>query len=390
MPNCLSRHSLFWITAISCSFFMKQSNVLVTVIATIPPDSELLLEGYENVFQERRRLGVDYKYQTKYLSPELCRNVSTDVCKVWDEKFGKTIELNQQFLTPYRRRRLMQKRQQRKLNKESDGSMRRENSNIEGLRQGSNTRKVEERREEEEVGTLTGMKALVMLLQWSDHDKRVLLHPQKVETLFNSDEVDQELIPTGSVQRYFNVNSYGQFSFAADIVPWIRTDNSEAFYASLGASGKSPDIENAFLPLLNELDGVESHGFDFSPYDADGNSIIDMVIFLHSGYGAELGGEDCDSLALSKTRIASHASTSIGSSGWRSKQGYELGGYVVASAFRSTCGSNIARLGTIVHEMSHLFGLPDLHDLDGPMNPTGNVGGLGNYDIMVSSSKQVS
>jgi hypothetical protein len=45
---------------------------------------------------------------------------------------------------------------------------------------------------------------------------------------------------------------------------------------------------------------------------------------------------------------------------------------------------NINKIGVIVHELIHLFGVPDLYDTDGPLNQVGTIGGLGNYDIMVS------
>ena len=71
-------------------------------------------------------------------------------------------------------------------------------------------------------------------------------------------------------------------------------------------------------------------------------------------------------------------------SDWVSSQEIELGAYVVASAFRQRCNANVARLGVIVHEMIHPFGIVDLYDTQGPLDPnSGNTGGLDRYDIMV-------
>jgi hypothetical protein len=54
----------------------------------------------------------------------------------------------------------------------------------------------------------------------------------------------------------------------------------------MGLSGVDPGLQDAFTPLL---DGLEGDGFDFSLYDQDQNGIIDLVVFLHSGYAAERG-----------------------------------------------------------------------------------------------------
>ena len=123
-----------------------------------------------------------------------------------------------------------------------------------------------------------------------------------------------------------------------------------------------------------------------------------MTVFLHSGYAAELGGVDCYTGASASQRIASHSSTFYFKSGtkntypsWISQRGYTVGFYVVASAYRGTCRSNTARIGTITHEMFHHFGVPDLFDVQGPYHNNSNgsiVGGLGNYDIMVRFYQQ--
>jgi M6 family metalloprotease-like protein len=319
------------------------------VDGTIPPHPDLKEEGYETVYEHRRRLGIQFNYATKWLSPELCRTLSEDECQTWDEAFGKTIETNRKFLTVKGRREL----------------------------QGS-------------TSTTPDMRVLVILLQWPNHADRELISPDDIELLFNSDEIDEELFPTGSVKRFFDINSYGQFSVTADIVPWVMTDNDEQYYASFGDSGRSPELQNAFFPLLDALDDTGGFsGFDFSPYDQDQDGVIDMTIFLHSGYAAEQGGEDCVTGATVSERIGSFASSSMQKTGtWQSKAGYDLGAFVVASAYRGRCNFDIARLGTLVHEMTHPFGIPDLYDIEGSLNSEGNAGGIGRYDIMVSNPRK--
>lgn len=138
-------------------------------------------------------------------------------------------------------------------------------------------------------------------------------------------------------------------------------------------------MEEAVDAVLTQL---EDSGFDFSPFDQDGDSLIDVVAILHSGHSAELGGVDCLTQRGQEDRIRSYA-TSADTSNWRSIDGYRLGSFVVASAFRGMCNSNMARLGVITHEFIHTLNIPDLYDLAGPYNnAVSSVGGLGGYDIM--------
>jgi M6 family metalloprotease-like protein len=110
------------------------------------------------------------------------------------------------------------------------------------------------------------------------------------------------------------------------------------------------------------LDRLDQNGIDWSQYDIDQDGVLDAVVVLHSGYGAELKGEDCNTKRDYVSRIWSHAYANSFNS-WTSADGkYRVGGYVVASAFRDRCGSEPARIGIMTHEFMHTFGLVDLYD----------------------------
>lgn len=105
------------------------------------------------------------------------------------------------------------------------------------------------------------------------------------------------------------------------------------------------------------MDKLDQNGIDWSQYDIDQDGVLDAVVVLHSGYAAELKGTDCSNNRDFATRIWSHAFASSFSP-WVSMDGaYQLGGYVVGSAFRDTCGSDPARIGTMTHEFMHTMGL---------------------------------
>ena len=308
-------------------------------MATFPPTQELRDEGYETVHEYRRRLGIEYNFIPQWVSPEMCRTISEEQCQELDASFEQGVRSNRKLLEHHKQRRAQ--------------------------------------------GFPSSMRILVLLVQWTNHADKPLIPIEEIDQVFNSDKVGDDTVPTGSVSRYFQVNSYGKFDVTAEVVPWMMTDNTEEAYASFGDSGRSPELANALTPILEELD---SSGFDFSPYDQDGDGVLDLTVVLHSGYAAELGGNDCVTGATREQRIASHASSFGGN--WNSTDGFQLGPYAVASAFRQRCDTNVVRLGVIAHEMLHPFGIPDLYDFDTQDRTLGNVGGLGRYDIMVSMAEK--
>jgi M6 family metalloprotease-like protein len=330
------------------------------VMATFAPTQELYDEGYETVHMYRKRLDIDYQYNPIYVSSELCRNIPEDDCKGLDEAFGEAIKSNRKILRQIKDHR---KKNRTKDDEDEQGDGRRTQDVI-------------------EVNPLGNLNVLVLLVQWTNHMDKELIPRDTVDILFNSDQIDADLIPTGSVKRYFDISSYSQFGISATVADWTLAPNTEAFYASQGDSGRDPGTIPAFTPALQAL---EDSGFDFRPFDLDGDGFMDLTVILHSGYAAELGGTDCnDASATRERRIASHASSAGFEPDWFSSQGIELGAYVVASSFRQRCQANVARLGVIVHEIVHPFGIVDLYDFQGALDPsTGNIGGLDRYDVMV-------
>jgi len=304
--------------------------------------------GHESLRDYRRRLNIDFKYQTRHMNPEFCRTISEEDCQRIDETQGKYHERNRNWM----------KRQMQATG--ASAIM-------------------------ETTGTLN---VLVLLMEWSNHaqEGRQLIDRDDIEALFNSDGFDD--LPTGSIKRYFETSSYDRFTIQATVVDWVTTDNTEAFYSSPN-SGRTEAIYPAFIPVL---ENAENQGIDFSLFHriSNGNDQreIDLVVFLHSGYEATLGEEDCNNGAPSNLRIAAHARSGP-TVDWQSSTGYTVGGYALASAFRGRCNSNIARHGIITHEMFHPFGLPDLYDVgvspDDPL-PAGQLGGIANYDIMVRNA----
>jgi len=199
---------------------------------------------------------------------------------------------------------------------------------------------------------------LVLLIRFQDHEDRDLPTKAEIDTLLNGDDIDIDLTPTGSVKEWLRVNSYNQLDIRMNVMDWTTTDNTEAHY-SFGVEGMHPDYTGAFEYVLQQMD---DEGMDWSRYDVDNDGYIDSLLILHSGYAAEMGGRDCYTQATKSNRIWSHAIPWHQAYPWTSQSGIKVGAYVTSSALRGRCGSLIARIGVIAHELIHTWGVPDLYD----------------------------
>jgi M6 family metalloprotease-like protein len=230
----------------------------------------------------------------------------------------------------------------------------------------------------ESNGTNVEIRTLIILVVWKNHvANRELITRDQIDRLWNGLGTD-EWIPTGSIANYTKSMSYGKVSLHADVVDWQVTDNTEEYYAD-GRSGfpMSDDYDPALRSAFHFiLDKMEAEDFPWNSYNSDNDEYIDHIQFLHSGYGAEYGGVDCQTNAPTEDRIWSHAMPE-GRGQWKSeKTGLELGTFSTASVFHGICGTDIAHLGVMMHEFYHTLGLPDLYDLDKPYTGRPGFGGL--------------
>jgi immune inhibitor A len=218
------------------------------------------------------------------------------------------------------------------------------------------------------------IRPLVILVRFQDHANRTLPSLDDINELFHG-TTTSDLIPTGSIQSYLLQNSYSRFVLEADIMDWTLTDQTEAFY-SYSQSGL---VLSTAQSMHVVLDYWESQGVDMAQYDQDGDGVMDAVIMLHSGYPAEVGGVDCQTQTSAQQRIWSHAIDHTTAYSWQSStSNIQSGPYVIGSAMRGTCNSDINRIGVLTHEFIHLYGIPDLYDISGDW-----IGkGVGSYDIM--------
>lgn len=217
---------------------------------------------------------------------------------------------------------------------------------------------------------------LVIPMKFRDHEHRVVPTQSSLEILFNEVGGHGTFAPTGSVRDVFLHNSYGALNFTSTVYKWVLLPKNESYYAdSIDGNERIIEAVHAALNIVHEDDN-----FSFRDFDQNEDGFIDAITFLHSGYGAEWGGVDCYGTHYTK-RVWSHKLTLNSNQQWKTKDDLKIHvhRYQISSSMFGMCGSKIARIGTISHELGHFLGLPDLYD-------KGGIGaGVGSYCLMGDS-----
>ena len=211
---------------------------------------------------------------------------------------------------------------------------------------------------------------LVILMRFADHSGRAAPSPSDYDVIFNKAGGDPQLAPTGSVRDVYLQNSYNTMRLNSRVVGWVDLPQTEAFYAD-GDSGLTGRFAEAIRAALDQLDAQ----VNFKNFDRDVDGQIDAIAFIHSGYGAEWGGEDQDGVDF-KHRIWSHQ---FNIPTWTSQEGVRVRDYHVSTGFWDVQGSEPTHIGVVAHETGHFFGLPDLYDY----SDFGS--GLGAWSMMANS-----
>jgi M6 family metalloprotease-like protein len=157
----------------------------------------------------------------------------------------------------------------------------------------------------------------------------------------------------GSVRDYFYDVSDGRLTYT-NYVPaaYYRAAHPKDYYTDPNV----PYGQRARELILEALNDLESHGFDFSQYDADHNGIVDAPNCFYAGYSESAWA----------TGLWPHASTVYFSADGVCTGNYQITDMQDALSLRAFC-----------HENGHMLcGFPDLYDHDQ------DSAGIGNFCLM--------
>jgi len=159
---------------------------------------------------------------------------------------------------------------------------------------------------------------------------------------------------TGSVRDYFLESSYGQLDVQFDVFgPFLMSQNI-AFYDD--KSGGNPQLMAREAAIA-----ANGAGCNFANYDRDNNGYVDGMHIIYAGYDQSAGEPKGQGIWAHAWAIQSPTLSLNGKRVYRYSCSSELRNN--SSAPAANLGK-ITHIGTVCHEMGHVFGLPDLYDTD--------------------------
>lgn len=169
--------------------------------------------------------------------------------------------------------------------------------------------------------------------------------------------------PTGSMRDFYGEISYNKLDVVGIVSGsgggWYRAPENKEYYAD-GNYGFGNHPHNGQRLVEDAID-LAAPFVDFSEYDNDGDGVVDALIVIAAGSGAEVTG-DVDDLWSHKWEI----------------QPKTVNGVTVKTYFMAP---EDGRVGVMAHELGHLLcKWPDLYDTDYSSR------GTGRWDLMAGGS----
>ncbi|MBI5676493.1 MAG: M6 family metalloprotease domain-containing protein [Nitrospirae bacterium] len=200
----------------------------------------------------------------------------------------------------------------------------------------------------------------------------ILINFNNTATSYTTANFNTLLFGTGnySMKDYYQEVSYGAFSVSAGpggVVGWYTASNTHDYY------GYANGFLRAAALAREAVVAADNAGFNFAPYDQDGDCYVDVVNIVHQGNGTEASGNVND--------IWSH-SWSL-SSTYTTNDPCPAGGFIRVSDYviqPETLYGGMQTMGVFAHEYGHALGLPDLYDTDGSSE------GIGDWSLMAGGS----
>jgi len=172
----------------------------------------------------------------------------------------------------------------------------------------------------------------------------------------------------GSVHDYFYDQSYGQFNLTFDLHEITLPDSLNKYKST------SQDDENSKYMVNDIIDILVAKGIDWSPYDWDGDGTIEQLLIIYAGKGMNDGGDD-NSIWPHQWWLSEHEDCEARQVSSNEKN-YIVDCYCCVQEM--TAEDDYGCFGTICHEYSHCFGLPDFYN--------GNKSFLKYWDLMDSGN----
>jgi M6 family metalloprotease-like protein len=196
-------------------------------------------------------------------------------------------------------------------------------------------------------------------------------------TQFNPSDVQTSLFSgSRSMAAFYTEVSYGKFTVDAGpngVGGWYDASNTHDHY---GANVGGNDAFPAEL-VIEAVKAADAAGFDFAPYDQDGDGYVDSVAIVHEGTDEAESGIVTDiwshSWDLNSAQFFGDGTGEVTTS-----SGVKVNHYVIQP--ERTVAGNLTTIGVFCHEYGHALGMPDFYDY------TYTSQGLGAWTLMAGGS----
>ncbi|MBO7120545.1 MAG: M6 family metalloprotease domain-containing protein [Bacteroidaceae bacterium] len=239
---------------------------------------------------------------------------------------------------------------------------------MEVLRVTENALQQQPRHTRRKVGSLasalvkpTGTKKIpVILTAFKDKTFSVGRTDQLVNTFynnfFNGDDIYASTGNYGSVRKYFMEQSQGQFEPEFTVIGPVELDSVYSYYGKESGSTKDLRYSEFVKQSFTKAQSLES---DWSQFDNDGDSKVDMCVIIYAGLGQNYTNAYDKNTIWPQEQPASYTINGITLAGCSS----------TCEMFPTAANDNGVitswqpdGIGVAVHEISHAIGLPDLYD----------------------------
>lgn len=171
---------------------------------------------------------------------------------------------------------------------------------------------------------------------------------------------------TGSFKDYYEEVSGGKLTVNSTVTQWVQVPDNHDYY---GPEEKWSEF------ALQAVQAAAEAGVDFSPYDNDGDGVVEGIAIIHQGAGEEVTANEDDIWSHSYSFSSAGVSESE-----RTFDGVVVNQYTIQPEWRSNA-EDMNTIGVICHEFGHNLGLLDFYDVEEEY-----YDGTGDWDIMASGA----
>ena len=199
----------------------------------------------------------------------------------------------------------------------------------------------------------SNFRGLIILIEFNDKGFSREDYPEIITDMVNKEGYSgfDNRVLTGSVHDYFSDNSGGKFQPQFDIVGPYKVKFSQ-YDCNIEKDNKIGQILRAAIDSADVVGKV-----NFKDYDGNNDGEVDLVYFIVAGNGANYNGNNEDLWWPHRSSFWGIKKDGVYLRDYASST--ELLGYLSRPSTVRIDG-----IGTIVHEFSHVLGLPDFYDTD--------------------------